>query len=74
MNSEASSFCQTVEWGMRALQDAFPWLKDHSSYEVHGERLLMLLTVVPLFNFQSQYVGLSQICSLLLPNSGKWYH
>ena len=41
--------------------------KDRFIYEENGERLLILLTVVHLFNFRTRYVGLNQIRSVFLP-------
>jgi hypothetical protein len=53
---------------MRGLQGSFPQLKDRLIYEEHGERLLLLLTVVHLYNFCTQYVGINQIRYLFLPH------
>jgi hypothetical protein len=52
---------------MRKLQASFPRLKDRFIYEEYGEHLLILLTVVHLFNFRTRYVGLNQIRSFFLP-------
>jgi hypothetical protein len=52
---------------MRGLQASFPRIKDCLKYEENGERLLILLTVVHLFNFRTQYVCLKQIRSVFLP-------
>ena len=67
VNSDASSLRQSSEWGMRGLQASFPRIKDRFIYEENGERLLILLTVVHLFNFRTRYVGLNQIRSVFLP-------
>jgi hypothetical protein len=67
VNSEASSMRQSAEWGMRGLQASFPRIRDRLTYEENGERLLILLTVVHLFNFRTRYVGLNQIRSVFLP-------
>lgn len=40
---EATAARQTVEWGMRALQGAFPRSKDRIAFETRGERRLILL-------------------------------
>lgn len=59
---DAMSLRQTAEWGMRVLQGSFPRLK----YEESGERALMLLTTIHLYNFRTKYVGLNQIWSVFL--------
>ena len=50
---------------MRGFQGSFPRLKDRFHYEETGERLLMLLTVVHLYNFNTRYVGLNQIRTMM---------
>jgi hypothetical protein len=64
VNSEASSLQQSSECGMRGLHASFPRIKDRFIYEENGEQLLILLTVVHLFNFRTWYVGLNQIRSV----------
>lgn len=54
---------QSAEWGMRAVQASFPRLKDRISYDEMGERKLILLSTVLLFNFRSSTVGMNQILS-----------
>jgi hypothetical protein len=68
VNDDATSMRQTAEWGMRALQASFPRLKDRFIYEENGERLLMLMTVVHLYNFRTRYVGLNEIRTVFLPH------
>jgi hypothetical protein len=58
---EATSLRQTSEWGMRAIQGAFPRLKDAIKYEEKGERLRILKLVPLLYNFRLEVVGLNQI-------------
>ena len=57
----ATSMRQTSEWGMRALQGAFPRLKDRASYEENGGRKVILLTIVLLFHIRTRLVRLNQI-------------
>ena len=54
---------------MRALQSAFPRLKDTIRYEVDGgtERKIMLKLVVLLYNFRVEHVGLNQIRNTYVP-------
>ena len=67
--TEATSLRQAAEWGMRALQSAFPRLKDTIRYEVDGgtERKIMLKLVVLLYNFRVEHVGLNQIRNTYVP-------
>jgi hypothetical protein len=65
---DATSLRQTAEWGMRGFQGSFPRMKDRFHYEQDGERLLMLLTTVHLYNFRTRYVGLNQIRTVFLPH------
>jgi len=65
---DATSLRQTAEWGMRGFQGSFPRMKDRFHYEEDGERLLMLLTTVHLYNFRTRYVGLNQIRTVFLPH------
>ena len=67
VNDEATSLRQSSEWGMRGLQGSFPRLKDRFMYEEYGERLLVLLTIVHLYNFRARYVGMNQIRSVFMP-------
>jgi len=53
---------------MRGFQGSFPRMKDRFHYEEDGERLLMLLTTVHLYNFRTRYVGLNQIRTVFLPH------
>jgi hypothetical protein len=52
---------QASEWGMRAIQSAFPRLKDTINYEVNGERRILLKLVPLLYNIRLELVGLNQI-------------
>ena len=55
----ATSLRQAAEWGMRALQSAFPRLKDHIAFEQNGERAIILKLVPLLYNLRCNRVGLS---------------
>jgi hypothetical protein len=52
---------------MRGLQSSFPRLKDRFMYEEYSEWLLVLLTIIHLYNFHARYVGMNQIRSLFMP-------
>lgn len=60
---EATSLRQSAEWGMRALQGAFPRLKDRMRYEERGDRVKILQCMVLLHNYRVHYVGMNQIQS-----------
>jgi DDE superfamily endonuclease len=68
---EATSLRQASEWGMRAIQSAFPRLKDQIKYEEKGERARMLTLVPLLYNFRLEVVGLNQIRNTYVPEWSK---
>ncbi len=61
IQQEATSLRQSAEWGMRAFQSMFPRCKDKIHYEENGERRIMLKSMVLLYNFRSNVVGINQI-------------
>ena len=65
---EATTARQSVEWGMRALQGAFPRSKDRMVHEENVERRLILLSYVLLFNFRTSLVGLNQLLHTYAPH------
>lgn len=67
---QATSARQASEWGMRAFQGTFPRMKDRFIYEEHGERKLMILTTILLFNFRARVVGINQILNTYMPHIG----
>jgi len=58
---QATSLRQAAEWGMRAIQSAFPRLKETILFEESGERRVHLSLVPLLYNFRLECVGLNQI-------------
>jgi hypothetical protein len=60
-------FRQASEWGMRAIQSAFPRLKDALKYEENGERRRILKLVPLLYNVRLELVGLNQIRNTYVP-------
>lgn len=65
---QATSMRQASEWGMRMFQGSFPRMKDRFIYEERGERKLMLMLTVLLFNIRTKLVGLNQIQSVFMPH------
>lgn len=65
---EATSARPTAEWGMRALQETFPRLKDRFVYEARGERKVMILSTVLLLNLRTRLVGINQILNSYMPH------
>jgi DDE superfamily endonuclease len=61
INREAISLRQAAEWGMHAIQSAFPRIKNKFRYEENGFRALNLELMVLLYNFRLHHVGLNQI-------------
>jgi hypothetical protein len=68
---QATSMRQAAEWGMRALQGSFPRLKVRMVYEEKGERLVILKTMVLLYNWRANTVGLNQIRSTFMNHLNK---
>jgi DDE superfamily endonuclease len=68
---QATSLRQAAEWGMRALQGAFPRLKDHIQYEENGERAVFLRLAIHLYNYRCNLVGLNQIRNVYMKHLSK---
>jgi DDE superfamily endonuclease len=68
---EATSLRQSAEWGMRALQGAFPRLTEPIKYEENGERARILLLVPLLYNYRLEVVGLNQLRNVYVPQWSK---
>jgi DDE superfamily endonuclease len=68
---EATSLRQASEWGMRAIQGAFPRLHDKIKLEYNGERSRILRLVPLLYNFRLEAVGLNQIRNVYVINWSK---
>jgi hypothetical protein len=58
---QATKFCQTAEWGMRAIKSAFPRIKERIMYETKGQWKVMLNLMVLLYNYPLKHVGLNEI-------------
>ena len=69
--TDATSLRQAAEWGMRAIQGAFPRLKDHITYEKNGERTIILKLLPLLYNLRCNKVGLNQIRNPYMPYLSK---
>ena len=65
---QATSLRQAAEWGMRAIQGAFPRLKDRIHYEENGERGVFLSLVPLLYNYRLARVGMNQIRNVYCPS------
>jgi len=68
LERDATSARQAAEWGMRALQSAFPRCKDRMIYEEKGERRLVLLSLILMLNFRTSLVGLHQLLHTYAPH------
>ena len=72
MLTEATSMRQAAEWGMRALQGSFPRLKCRIVYEEKGERQLIIESIVLLYNWRANTVGINQIRTTFMPYLDKY--
>ena len=61
------SIRQGSEWGMRALQGAFPRLTARFIWETRGVRGVVLHNIVHLFNLRTRKIGFNQIRTLWMP-------
>ncbi len=61
IQQEETSLHQSAEWGMRAFQSMFPRCKDKINYEENGEKRNLLKSIVLLYNFCFNVVGMNQI-------------
>jgi hypothetical protein len=68
IHKQAGSMRQSAEWGMRALQSSFPRLKEHLIYEEHGERRLIIKSMILIYNLRARKVGINQIRNVYLPS------
>lgn len=64
---QATSVRQAAEWGMKAVQSAFPRVKDKIHCEEGGERKIYLMLLVLLCNMPLELVGLNQIRNVFVP-------
>jgi hypothetical protein len=53
---------------MRQFQASFPRMKDEFQLETQGERRIILLLVVYLFNYRMNLVGCNQVRSTYMPH------
>jgi hypothetical protein len=67
IHKEATSLRQSAEWGMRAIQSAFPRVTNRIRYEEKGTRAIMMRCMVLLYNFRLKNVGLNQIQTVYEP-------
>ena len=79
---EATSLRQAAEWGMRAIQGAFPRLKDDILYEscsdgadefpsAGRERRIILKLMPMIYNYRLEKVGLNQLRNTYVPEWSK---
>jgi len=72
VNVQATQLRQTAEWGMRAIQSAFPRLTETLKFEECGkERRVYLMLMCLLYNFRVETVGLNQIRNVHVPEWSK---
>ena len=67
LQAEATSMRQAAEWGMRSLQASFQRLKERFIYEEHGERKVIMKSLLLLYNLRARKVGINQIRNTYLP-------
>jgi DDE superfamily endonuclease len=65
---QATLLRQAAEWGMRAIQGAFPRMKDAIHIEENGERAVILNLLPLLYNYRLSKVGLNQLRNVYVPS------
>ena len=60
---QATSLCQSAEWGMRAIQGSFPRLKDRLIFSEDADHRNVFLHLIAM----SCRVGLNQLSSTFYP-------
>ncbi len=63
----ATSMRQAAQWGMRAVQASFSWLKDTLPYEEFGERQMILTCLFLLYNCRALLVGINHFAMCICP-------
>ena len=66
-NTELTSYRQTAEWGMRAIQGSFGRLRVPLDIEDNQGRARLLEVCIHLNNLCANYIGISQIRSVYQP-------
>ena len=67
------SLRQASEWGMRALQGTFSRLKSRLT-SITDKRSKIILSIVLLHNFRTDFVGLNQIAAVFNPHYEQYIH
>ena len=65
---DATSMCQSAEWGMRVFQASFTKIKDHITLEYRGQRKLMMKLMIHLYNLCTRKVAINQILNVYIPS------
>ncbi len=63
ITQDATSMCQSAEWGMRAFQSSMLCIKDRMKFEERGEWKVTLMMMVLLYNLRAKMVGINQLNS-----------
>jgi hypothetical protein len=66
MHERYVSLRQALEWGMRALQGTFSRLKSRMTSN-SKKRPKIILSIVVLHNFRTEFMGLNQIATVCNP-------
>ena len=61
INRDATSIRQLSEWGMRMIQGGFPRIKDCIQYEEEGDRKIIFMLMIHLYNFKTSNIGINTI-------------
>lgn len=73
VNRAATSVRQLSEHGMRMIQGQFPRLKDPLQLEEGGERRVILMLMVNLYNYQASTIGINHILNSFMSRTEGFY-
>ena len=70
---QAIGVCQLSEWGMRMIQAQFPQIKDKIRFEEAGDRKVIFLLMVLLYNFQTDFIGINEMLNSFMEKKTGYY-
>ena len=73
VNRDATSVRQLSEWGMRMIQGGFPRIKDCIQYEEEGDRKIIFMLMIHLYNFKTSNIGINMILNTYMETRESYY-
>ena len=73
VNRDATSIRQLSEWGMRMIQGGFPRIRDCVKYEEEGDRKIIFMLMIHLYNFKTTNIPINTILNSYMETRGTYY-